>query len=394
MSIDRIKLSGFRLHRETVLDLSPMTVLFGPNGAGKTSLFDALGYLHLAVTRDRDVASRRYGDIETNLSRNWPDGTGISLQLNKGDAAYLVTPVRMGKQVYWNEHAFLINGAAPVVLFGRNSDAVFFGVEGRLQTPPVAVRDSIRSAWDMYLSRQSQDVNGILLHEAIQNVRHFRCREFSFDALRQGVSKASADSTLNRSGENLWAVLRNLSGLSATERYADQIQHFLRRAFPGFKRFELKQVSDRLIAAEVLEDGWDDSYPVSTAPDGLLQMALNLTALFGEGDGEYTILLDEPDLSLHPWALFVLAEAIEDATRNWGRQVLLATHSPTLLSQFPEDSLYLMMPKDGATTIQKVSEIEDKKDLLAQYAVGSLYMMQMIGEQSPEAMVDVVETKP
>ncbi len=120
-------------------------------------------------------------------------------------------------------------------------------------------------------------------------------------------------------------------------------------------------------------------------------MVLVLTALFGEGEGEFTILLDEPDLSLHPWALFVLAEAIEDATKNWNRQVLLATHSPVLLSQFPEDSLYLMMPKDGATTIRKLSEIEESKDLLAQYAAGTLYMSQLIGEQSPEPMAHVVE---
>ncbi len=247
MSIDRVALSGFRIHKETMLDLGALTVLFGPNGAGKTSLFDAIGYLHLVISRDRNIADRRYGDLATNLSRNWPDGTASMLQVLKGDAIYRLYPVRFGSHVVWNEDAGLKSGIHPSVLFTRNDRSVFFFENGTPEVPPQVVIDDERSVWGMYLARKATDVNGMMLHDAILSVRQYRCREFSFDVIRQGISKSSADRSLNRSGENLWSLLRNLKGRSNTERYAERIQYFLRRAFPSFKRFELEQVSDRLI---------------------------------------------------------------------------------------------------------------------------------------------------
>ena len=95
------------------------------------------------------------------------------------------------------------------------------------------------------------------------------------------------------------------------------------------------------------------------------------------------ILLDEPDLSLHPWALSVLAKAIETATKEFHKQVVIATHSPVLLSQFePEYLLAVELDDSGQTVMKRVSEIEDVQDLLEDYATGSLYMAEMIAPQS------------
>ena len=105
--------------------------------------------------------------------------------------------------------------------------------------------------------------------------------------------------------------------------------------------------------------------------------------LFAESRGQYSLMLfDEPETSLHPWAIAVLAKAIRHATEEWGRQVIMATHSPVLMSQFESDQSFAVESKDGRTRITRLSEIEGIQDLLEQYASGSLYMCETIAAQS------------
>lgn len=115
-----------------------------------------------------------------------------------------------------------------------------------------------------------------------------------------------------------------------------------------------------------------------------------LTALFSEGpDRDSVIVFDEPETSLHPHALAVLAEAVNSAAKDWRKQVFMTTHSPVLVSQFaPDQILAVSLGDKGETVISRVSEIEDIQELLENYAVGTLYMSEAIAPQSGEFVVE------
>ena len=83
-----------------------------------------------------------------------------------------------------------------------------------------------------------------------------------------------------------------------------------------------------------MEKGRRSGIFASGASDGFLQLLLLLIALFSEGTRESVLLFDEPEMSLHPWALVVFARAVKLAAEQWNKQVFLATHSPVLISQF------------------------------------------------------------
>ncbi|NEP44305.1 MAG: AAA family ATPase, partial [Okeania sp. SIO2H7] len=101
------------------------------------------------------------------------------------------------------------------------------------------------------------------------------------------------------------------------------------------------------------------------------------------------ILLDEPEISLHPWALAVFAKAVKLAAKSWNKQIFIATHSPVLISQFePENILAAELDEERQTVMKRVSEMEDIQDLLEDYATGSLYMAEAIAPQS-KSMVEV-----
>lgn len=61
---------------------------------------------------------------------------------------------------------------------------------------------------------------------------------------------------------------------------------------------------------------------------------------------------------------------------------MIATHSPVLLSQFEPRQILAASLVEGRTQLRRVSEMTDLADLLAEYAVGSLYMSETVAPQS------------
>jgi predicted ATPase len=159
---------------------------------------------------------------------------------------------------------------------------------------------------------------------------------------------------------------------------------FMKRSFPSFDGLFFEQTGRNVIYANFLDEKRRDPIQASGVSDGHIQMLINLTALFSEKPNGYSlILLDEPDISLHPWALAVFGEAVKLATGKWNKQVFISTHSPVLISQFEPQNIWAMeLDKNGQTVMKRVSEITDIQDLLEEYATGSLYMAEMIAPQS------------
>jgi predicted ATPase len=79
-----------------------------------------------------------------------------------------------------------------------------------------------------------------------------------------------------------------------------------------------------------------------------------------------------------------LADAVETATQKWQKQVLMATQSPVLISQFQPESIFTTeIDEIGQTVITQMIEIEDK-ELLEDYKIGLLYLSEMIAPQSKQ----------
>ena len=198
--------------------------------------------------------------------------------------------------------------------------------------------------------------------------------------LKRHGSTTGFETWVRGRGDNLWSVLRNLEGRrQLDDRYAT-IMTYMAEAFPNFDGLVIEPSSPNTLYTSFLERGRRKPILASGISDGHLQLLILLTALFSEGRGRYSLMLiDEPETSLHPWAIAILAKAIKEATERWGKQVILATHSPVLISQFDPDQILTVEQKDGRTRITRLSEVEEIKDLLQEYAPGSLYMSEMVG---------------
>jgi predicted ATPase len=78
------------------------------------------------------------------------------------------------------------------------------------------------------------------------------------------------------------------------------------------------------------------------------------------------LLLEEPELSLHPEIVRVLPQMLARAQRRTGRQILLSTHSPDLLRDegIGLDEVLLLLPSDEGTTVRTAGSLEDVRELL------------------------------
>jgi predicted ATPase len=108
--------------------------------------------------------------------------------------------------------------------------------------------------------------------------------------------------------------------------------------------------------------------------DGSVRFICLATALL-QPEPPSAIIIDEPELGLHPSAIPILAELIQNASRR--TQVIVATQSPALIDHFSLEDVIVVIRKDGASTFERLDE-KDFDIWLESYSVGELWSKNVI----------------
>ena len=108
--------------------------------------------------------------------------------------------------------------------------------------------------------------------------------------------------------------------------------------------------------------------------DGSLRF-ICLTAALCQPKPPELMVLDEPELGLHPEAIELLADMIEAAASH--TQVIVMTQSPQLLNHFSLKDIIVAKRMDGGSTYERLNE-DDLKIWLEDYSVGELWQKNVI----------------
>ena len=121
----------------------------------------------------------------------------------------------------------------------------------------------------------------------------------------------------------------------------------------------------------------DSDYPFHAGQlsDGTLRFIALTTALL-QPDPPATILVDEPELGLHPYALNLFAGLVKKAATR--TQVIVSTQSAPLLDNFDADDIIVVERKEGASTFERLSS-EKLQEWLKDYSLGELWQKNVIG---------------
>ena len=378
-------MQNYRTLADVELKVGPINVVFGPNGAGKSTLLDSLYFFRDCAIRGVEVAS---SDRDHGIGILW-DGAvedqRIKVELADGDITYGLSFTLSAGRIDPFPGERLLSSSRGIALIERSSGsdkaALYDTKIG--QAPLIDLREPEKLTLGLFLDFNRGDEEAGHLNRLLHYVRLYHSRSFRLRLLKRAGSESSHQTRLWDLGDNAWSVLRNLQDKRNVDERYDTIMRHMAEAFPMFDDIVLEQTGPSSVYASFMEKGRRNGIFASGASDGFVQLLLLLIALFSEGSRESVLLFDEPEVSLHPWALVVFARAVKLAAEQWNKQVFLATHSPVLISQFEPRDVLVAGVEGGRARFDRLSEISEIRDLLEDYAAGSLYMSEAVAGQGP-----------
>lgn len=383
--LTRVRTRNYRSLADVTVDVGGVTVLFGHNGSGKSTFLDMLWFLRDCAINGVDVASERRSHGIGLLWDGADDREPIVLTVDVPGLEYELRCSLISGRIdpFVGEVLRAAPGGSVLLDRSAGSDRARFFAPGDATAPTlVTLREPNKLALDRYLDHAASSGPLTALDRLLRATQWHHSRSFRWWPLKLRGSAAGASVALQEDGGNLWSVLQNLHGKRSVDARYDTILGYMREGFPGFKDLVFEMTGQNSVYCSMSDARRRVPVAASGMSDGHLQMLLLLTALFAEGPRERLLLLDEPEISLHPWPISVLARAVQKACAELGIQVMIATHSPVLLSQFEPQQILAAALVDGRTQLRRVSEMTELAELLDEYSVGSLYMSEAVAPQS------------
>ena len=388
--LTRIRVRNYRALADVELEAGPINVVFGPNGAGKSTLLDTLYFFRDCAIRGVELASSRRSH---GIGILW-DGAGrderILIELATRSVSYGLTFSLSAGRIEEFPGEKLCSSSHEKTLIDRSpgSDKATLHHSEVPQLVPIHLREPQKLSLGLFLDFNRDDEDVRHLDQLLHFIRSYHSRSFHLWPLKQRGSESSHETRLWDRGNNAWSVLRNLHDKRDVDERYGVIMRYMGEAFPIFDGITLEQTGPASVYASFRERGRRREINASGVSDGFVHLLLLLIALFSEGDRESVLLFDEPEASLHPWALNVFANAVKTAATQWNKQVFIATHSPVLISQFELRDVLVAGVEDGRVRFNRLNEMEDIRDLLEEYAAGSLYMSEAVAPQGPASFTE------
>jgi len=365
-----------------------MNVLFGPNGVGKTTFLDALWFVRdCAIRGVEESASARHHGIGALTDDVEPGDEQIRIKVATPEAEYEITFGYSAGRIepFVGERLYSKSRRMDLIHRAVGSAQATFYHEQMEQDVAIKLRDPEKLAYNNYLlfTDAKAEVNEI--DSLFRSLHQYASRAVNLFQLRRFGSETGVHTYPWDRWQNLWSALRNLSDRRSYDDRFDIIIDYMRKAFPNsFRDLSFEQIGSDRVGGSFIERGRRHPIQASGVSDGHLQMLGLLTCLFGDtADRSSLLLFDEPETSLHPHAIAIFAEAANQAASTRKRQVFIATHSPVLISQFDASEVVVAERGDDQSSLfRRVSQMQELKELVEQYALGSLYMAEQVGRQS------------
>jgi predicted ATPase len=211
----------------------------------------------------------------------------------------------------------------------------------------------------------------------LQGCRVFHFQDTSLDAPVKQFVPTADNLALRNDGGNLAAVLLDLlnnRGKAKQSAYR-RIVGAVRQVAPFFRDFVLVPENNDRIRLRWRQVGSDAVFSAQQLSDGTLRF-ICLATLLLHPDLPGLVVLDEPELGLHPFAIVQLAGLLRQASAR--SQVLCATQSVTLVSQFELADVIVAERRGGASAFSR-PDPEPLAQWLAEYSLGELWEKNLLG---------------
>ncbi len=400
--IKSLEIEGYRLLDQFRADLGPLTVVIGANATGKSTLQDFLSFLSAAMERPVNTVLAERGGIGSVLTaREGVKNLGWRLIFVRPPNNLVWSTLFPFDKATEIEYSASISGEVPS-LYGAvprsellrgsrghgKSERVLkllefrdgackvyddeTGLRADFRRPAGPTRDPFsyaeQPATAGSLAAQARrravqaegpslllaEVRSPARHRSVSSLRDFLaawCFYPGFDVgPRSPIRVQSADVTtttrLGPQGANLATVLHTILTRREHKREAEDLKSWLRSAYPDFDDFTVEPAVGAMgkVTLRWHDRGLNrDLWPLELS-DGVLRF-LCLAAALNDPLPSPLVVIDEPEVGLHPGLFPILADMLRAAAEQ--TQVLVTTHSPDLLNCFRLDDVAVMIREES-----------------------------------------------
>jgi predicted ATPase len=361
-TLQRLKISNFKSIRSQELQLQPLNVFIGGNGSGKSNLIGVFRFLKEIVNRNLAGFTQVKG------------GADSLLHYGRKRSPDMEVFVELGEGRFANKYDVTLAGTDEDTLFIR-SETAYYHDKFKYPNKPydLPVGSSLRESRLIERKNEHTCYAQILHDLELYRVYHFH--DTSDTAPAKSTSDINDNQFFRPQAENLAAFLYYLQ--QQKPHSFSLIQDTVRQIAPFFDKFQLAplRLNPSKIRLEWNERGNDAYFNASSLSDGTLRF-ICLCVLLLQPDLPPLILIDEPELGLHPAAITVLANMLESAATK--TQVIVATQSVTLVNQFSPENVWTVDRVDGQSVFTQLNSA-DRTEWLENYALGELWEKNLLG---------------
>lgn len=345
-------MEGFTSIRSATLSLNDVNVLVGANGAGKSNFIRALGVLGRIVDSELGLFVGLSGGANALLSAAPAPSRLIRLEVESDVGGYSAALVpAAGDALIFSGETIWRHDTGVAAQLGQGHRETLLTVPGPLRGPEAAA-----------------------LAETLRGCRVFHFHDTSRTAPVKQQGYTADNRSLHSDAANLAAILLRLRD-GDRGRYR-RIVRTVKQVAPFFRDFVLEpELAPDRVRLRWQQEGSDTVLPADAFSDGTLRF-ICLATLLGQPELPGLIVLDEPELGLHPFAIVQLAGMLRAASQEG--QVLLATQSVTLMNQFGLGDLIIVERRDGASVFGR-PDPDRLSEWLEEYSLGELWEKNLLG---------------
>ena len=367
LTLDWITIKGFKsISSIERLKLNPINVLIGSNGSGKSNFLEAFSFLNAIRGGRLRHYVRQAGGANNLVHFGVKNTQDLTLHASFKD------------EVNQYEIQLSLDNLDNLIPF---HEVLYFWDKSKHVRPfeqPISDYNGEAGICDSTIG----GISGYI-QDRLDSWRHYHFHDTS----RTSPLKKSADIHDNRflrpDGSNLAAFLFYLQ--QCHEKSYELIRRTVRLAAPFFDDFQLapQKLNDNKIRFEWKHRNSDAYFDSSSLSDGSLRFIALATLLLQPRKLRLSvIIMDEPELGLHSYAITLLASLIKRASTN--SQTILATQSSLLLDSFEPDDVLVAERENGAAKFTRLN-FDSLDSWLEHYSLGQLWEKNQFGGRPASA---------
>jgi predicted ATPase len=351
--LSKLVIHGYKSIAQCDLSLGRLNVLIGANGAGKSNF---IGFFRMIG---------RLLDQQLQLHVSEAGGPDALLHFGRKKTENLTADLYFGN----NGYKFRLKPTQDNrMMFSR--EALWWNMQG----------DWHPQAGHFETAFNDKANHGPIWAHTVPSMRSWRVYHFHDtgpSALVKQLHSINDNEYLRDDARNLAAFLYRLQQHHTTE--YKRIVKSVQLVAPFFGDFHLRPAVDnkQTLKLEWTESGQDLPFKASALSDGTLRFICLATVLLQpEHFMPATILIDEPELGLHPFAVATLASMMKASADQ--HQIIVSTQSVELVNEFDAEDLIVVDKRGGASTFSRPDSAA-LQEWLGDYSLGELWKKNILG---------------